>query len=290
MRGLPHFHVAQSSSNPRHRHYLCKKLHYFSMKEPSASLLLGRLQQSMKHVRSIRKAADDVNIPYSTAWRMLHKHELHGGTKPRRVGSLSASDDMAAYNLLGEHTATTVSAQLYQDGTTPRLLHKATVIRAARRHAALLKTPLRFKRGPPKKELSDRTKTKRLSFAHANMKTNWKMVLFTDRKKFAFKYPGVKVGCGRWLKGSEECTAQQVNHSATINIYAGLSPYGMTLAHEVAGTTGLKTLFMSKKGQPSRNISSQEYSVVMNDTLLPEGKRLFSQGGGGIFLDLPTGQ
>ena len=118
-------------------------------------------------------------------------------------------------------------------------------------------------------------------------------MLFTDRKKFLFKYPGVKVGPGKWLKGSAEHLASQVNHAGTVNIYVGLSPYGMTLAHEVAGTKGLKTPFKNKKGQVAKNITSEEYETVMKVTLHPWGRRFFSQGGpsrGSGQLGLPARQ
>jgi hypothetical protein len=158
--------------------------------------------------------------------------------------------------------------------------HKTTIIRAAKRHALLLSTTLRYLRGPPKKELSAITKTKRFAFANGNMNRNWKLVLFTDRKKFQFKYPGVRVGSGKCLKGLEEHLASQVNHATCANIYAGLSPYGMTQAQEGAGTKGLRTVFKSKKGMDAKNITSAEYETVMTKTLLPGGRRLFSQGGG----------
>jgi hypothetical protein len=192
------------------------------MRESDASILYGRLQQALKHVGSLRKAANEVDVPYSTAWRMLKRLGQPLAPKPRRLGSLSAQEDMAAYDLLGEHTAASAAVQLYKDGRVPKVLHKCTVIRAAHRHAALLGITLRYLRGPPKKELSPITKTKRLAFARANKKTNWRQTLFTDRKKFSFKYPGVKVGTGKWLKGSEENIASQVNHAGTVNIYAGL--------------------------------------------------------------------
>ena len=67
------------------------------------------------------------------------------------------------------------------------------------------------------------------------------LVLLTERNKFFFKYPAVKVDNVKWRKGSDCNIASQVDHSSTTNIYAGISPYGMTLAHEVSGTTGLKT-------------------------------------------------
>jgi hypothetical protein len=88
----------------------------------------------------------------------------------------------------------------------------------------------------------------------------------------------------------EEHLASQVNHAACVNIYAGLSPYGMTQAQEVAGTKGLRTVFQSKKGMDAKNITSAEYETVMMKTLLPGGRRLFSQGGGQSHVVLPARQ
>ena len=68
-----------------------------------------------------------------------------------------------------------------------------SVIRTAKRYATMLGTDLENFRGPPWKELSSTTKAKTLAFANANMRTNWKLVLFTKRNKFTFKYPAVKV-------------------------------------------------------------------------------------------------
>jgi hypothetical protein len=54
----------------------------------------------------------------------------------------------------------------------------------------------------------------------------------------------------------------------------------MTRAHEVAGTRGLATPYKNKKGMGAKNITSEEYATVLSETLLPGGRRLFSQGGG----------
>jgi hypothetical protein len=290
---LSHLHVALSSSKPSEQFCTSDFFSISSTKQAEAAILLGRLQQALNHVGSIRKAADGVIIPYSTDLRILQSMGQPQVSRERQFGSLSALVDKAAYDMLGKHTASRAAAQLYKDGRVTKVLHKTSVIRAAKRHASLLGTLLRYLRGPPRKELSANTKAQRLAFAKANIRTNWKLVLFTDRKKFLFKYPGVKVGPGKWLKGSEEHLASQVNHAGTVNIYAGLSPYGMTLAHEVAGTKGLKTPFKNKKGQGAKNITSEEYETVMKVTLLPGGRRLFSQGGpsrGSGQLGLPARQ
>lgn len=248
-------------------------------KSPSA-FLLGRLIQATCMYPSLRKAAAAAGVPYTTAWAWMHREEQAQAPKRPRKGSMTVEQQQAAFDKLSHASASGVADQLYKEGVVERVLHKTTVIRAARNHAALAMTNLKYAQGPPKKELSPATRQKRLAFAKENTRMNWGLVLFTDRKKFAWKYPGVKVDQGKWLKGSEKHEVATVNHAHTVNIYAGLSPYGMTLGHEVAGTKGLKTSFFNKKGQQAKNITAQEYENVMFTTLLPEGRRLFTQGKG----------
>lgn len=250
------------------------------MKCPPREVAFGRLLQARVHLGSIRKASAAVGIPYTTASRWLKRaDQAHAPKKPRK-GTLTAVQRHAAFDMLSQASASGVADQLFKEGIVERVLHKSTVIRAAQSHASLMGTSLKYALGPPQKELSPATKQKRLAFAKENAKRNWSLVLFTDRKKFALKYPGVKVGQGKWLKGSEKNEVATVNHAYTVNIYAGLSPYGLTLAHEVAGTKGLKTPFFNKKGQQAKNITAAEYENVMKTTLLPGGRRLFTQGRG----------
>ena len=62
-------------------------------------------------------------------------------------------------------------------------------------------------------------------------------------------------------------------------VYAGITPYGMTKLHEVAGTSQQQTTFHNKHGSLARNITADEYEHVLEVTLLPEGTRLFSSNG-----------
>ena len=250
------------------------------MKGPSKEVAFGRLMQARADLGSIRKAAGAVGVPYSSARRLLMKLGQPQSTKKPRKGTLTAEQHRAAFDMLSQASASGVADQLFKEGVVERVLHKSTVIRAAKSHASKMGISLKYSQGLPKKELSPATKQKRLAFAKENAKRNWSLVLFTDRKKFGFKFPGVKVGQGKWLKGSERHEVATVNHANTVNIYAGLSPYGLTLAHEVAGTRGLKTTFFNKKGQQAKNITADEYENVMKTTLLPGGRRLFTQGGG----------
>jgi hypothetical protein len=68
------------------------------------------------------------------------------------------------------------------------------------------------------------------------------------------------------------------------NVYGGISKFGTTKLHAVTGTTKMKTSFKNKKGQPSRNITSEEYKHVLIHTILPEGGRIFSGNRGGPWV------
>ncbi len=244
----------------------------------------GRLFQALKACPSIREAAKASGIPKSTAWEWIKSgKQLKSQPTPsssRRKGALSPAADALCYQLLSDSTTSEVANELHQQGSTEGVVVKSTIIRAAQRHAAELGVKLRYSRGLPRKQLTARTKQLRLKFAQANQRTAWKSVMFTDRKKFQFKFPGEKVGRGKWIKGVEKHEANMVNHAACVNVYAGLTPFGLTILAEVAGTTGLKTEYTNQKGKAASNITAAEYGDVMRGTLLPQGQLFFSQGAG----------
>jgi hypothetical protein len=145
--------------------------------------------------------------------------------------------------------------------------------------AVELGTPIRAFRGKPAKRLTNDTKQKRLQFCKANKGRSWANMMFTDRKKFLFSYPGAKVRAVEWIQVGATRQAACVNHPQCVNIYAGISKYGVTKCHIVAGSSKTKTSFVNKKGQTAKNITSSEYQHVLKDTLLPGGKLLFSVHG-----------
>jgi hypothetical protein len=126
------------------------------------------------------------------------------------------------------------------------------------------------------------TMQKRLSFAVANHNRDWSRVLFTDRKKFQFRYPGSRVNPCRWVKGKAGDTQRSVfqpNHAQVLNVYAGISKYGVTPVHVVAGSSKHTTSYMNNKGKAAKNITAQECRDVMKKTLLHGDQMLFSVQG-----------
>jgi DDE superfamily endonuclease len=201
--------------------------------------------------------------------------------RPRLI---SSTDAKTALNLLmhkDSKGATHVARQLAIQGITKKVVSKGTIINAARRAAVGLDKKLVVVRGAPAKGLREVTKEKRFAFATANLNRDWGKVLFTDRKRFYLNYPGSKVKPARWVFEGEvqEGGVFQPTNPQCVNVYAGISPYGMTLMHVVAGTSKHTTNYKTKQGKPARSITSAEYKQVLQQTLLPEGARLFTKRG-----------
>ncbi len=182
-----------------------------------------------------------------------------------------------------QSTATAVAKELKVTGFTTSVLDKNTVIRHARAAAAKDGQKLRAVRGRPKNELTQQTKMKRLAFAKTNQKRDWSNVLFTDRKKFVFRWPGTKVAACRWectgAKGTTRKGAYQPSHPQNLNVYAGISRYGVTNVHIVAGTSKYKHQHTNKQGALAKNLTASQYREVLTPTLLPGGQRAFGVPG-----------
>lgn len=180
--------------------------------------------------------------------------------------------------------AADVARKLQSQGVTQQVLHKTTVIRAVKKAAKQLGKKLKVCRGKPRKLVVLRCRTKRLKFAKANKYREWCLVLFTDRKRFYFRYPGSKVKPARWVvDGDSDHDMDAVNQPSKpqcLNVYAGISIHGMTLVHVVTGSSKHHTgHHKTKAGNPAKSITQSEYKQVLLKTLLPCGQKLFSQHG-----------
>lgn len=204
--------------------------------------------------------------------RSGRKRVLTQSTEQRVVDLLTGSDSK---------TADEVAQLLLAEGVTPHKVHKTTVIRAARRASKRTGEKIWVQTGKPPKEMTAATKQKRLAFAAANKRRDWSNVMFTDRKKFHFCFPGSKVHPVRWVRGPAKGSSKAVNqpnHAQVLNVYAGITKYGPTAVHVVAGSSKHKSTFKNQQGKPAKNITTAEYKQVLQ-TLLKEGQKLFSVQG-----------
>jgi hypothetical protein len=179
-----------------------------------------------------------------------------------------------------EHgTAARAARALKEEGRVGKLVHPCTVIRHAKAAASRQGHILVADRSAPEKQLTAATKEKRLSFARKNLRMCWRGTMFSDRKRFLWSYPGSAVKPVEWTLDGEQRQVYQPNKPQCVNLYAAITPFGVTRCHLVAGTSKLKSGFTNKKGEAGRNITGAEYQHVLGHTLLPDGARLFSGGG-----------
>lgn len=248
-------------------------------------LLVFTMQQCL----NVTHTAEIVGCSRGTVAKWWGVYETTGGVTtatPRATNrQLSEEGDRAALSMLTSgkgSNAQEVAQRLKQEGYVSRVLHKSTVIRAARRAAVAQGKKLWVQKGKPPKLMTQATMEKRLAFAIAHRNTNWATVLFTDRKKFLFRYPGSEVQPYLWTLGSASSSRRAVwqpNRPLALNLYGGISKYGVTKPHVVTGSSKHTSTHTNQKGQPARNITAGEYREVLTTTLLPEGKKLFSTAG-----------
>jgi len=246
----------------------------------------ARVVVEFEKTKNLRLVAERLHLNIKTVRRWVKRDTQGVGLcdlkRSGRPNLLSAAAAQGALDMLesGDYSGCDqVASELQKQGLATRRVHRGTVASHVKALAAASGHPIRAVRTKPKKQLTADTKAKRLAFCQANITRNWRLVMFTDRKKFLFKHPGVKVHKVQWIRKGAQRTAHTVNHPMCLNIYAGVTKFGMTRAHAVAGTSKMASKFKNQKGQTSRNITAHEYQQVVLKTLLPEGKRIFSSQG-----------
>lgn len=230
---------------------------------------------------SARAAAKKTGLDTKTVRKWARRNRDEGSLEelPRR-GRKRAFDevgeDEACKMLLSNRFGGTAgtAAELRRQGYVSKDVAARTALRAAKRAAKRAGFRIRMVRGKPQRRLSASNMSKRIAFARANLSRDWSRVLFTDRKKFYWRYPGEAVGPTRWVRQGERWEAAQPTHPQNVNVYCGLSMHGLCRAHVVAGTSGHATTFTNKKGVKAKGITHSEYGHVVAGTLCPEGQRL----------------
>jgi transposase len=171
------------------------------------------------------------------------------------------------------------AALLHKHGHTATVVHRSTLSRMLKLKAWLLPSRLVPDLRRPTWALTAHDKERRLAFAHANRERDWSNVMFTDRKRFYFRYPGSKVARVQWHEPGQRREVFKPTSPQCVNVYMGITQYGATTAVVVAGSSKHKSIFLTKQGKPARNITAAEYEYVMLHHLLPEGQELMKAAG-----------
>jgi hypothetical protein len=237
-----------------------------------------RIQIAYAECGNISEVAKDFGVDYKTAKLWISRRYDVDGVEERpgrgRKPGMGRSSARTAYTMLKsqKHDAALVAKKLH--------VSKSTAIKHARDYAISVGDELVCDKGKPVEQLSEDCMEARVQFSQANIQRDWSNVMFTDRKRFYYRYPGSKVKASVWRsKKVKRQTARRASSPQCLNIYCGITPYGATACHIVSGTTGFKTKFKTKKGSVARNICSAEYYHVVKQTLLPGGNKIFKKHG-----------
>jgi transposase len=238
--------------------------------------------------RTAAWVADRMGVNIKTVRLWKGRHEQTGG-----VGVVRSKGRPPAMNVRARKRATDllvtqecggaryVAQELLAEKLTDHLVSAATVIRGAKRQSAEDGEPLTCQRGRPRKQLTAANKAQRLAFCLRERRRDWRRVMITDRVRFYHRYPGARVRPSRWVtrKRQGNAVAYRPNKPSCLNVYAGITRYGVTKLHIVTGTTRHTSDYKNLKGEPASNITKAEYTHVVARTLLPEGRRIFSGQG-----------
>ena len=165
--------------------------------------------------------------------------------------------------------------ELHSRSLTSWILYPTTVAKHAKAYAKATGPLLRCYTGPPPKGISKANKEKRVQWATANKRRVWDIFMFTDRSRFYLTRPGVCVSPSCWAREGQRPGVLSVNHPLGVNLYMVIMKYGVTKPYFVTGTNGQQSTFSNKKGQMSRNISTEEYKSVLTSGLLKDGNKYF---------------
>lgn len=250
---------------------------------------IGAIIHMLSEGQSVAKVANTLKVSRDAVYKHWRKH-VNAVVAPRlnkrgRKQLFSQEQEDHILELLtssDSNSADQVGNLLVLNNVVSSKPHKSTIIRAAQRAAKRSGSKLWVQRGKPPKGMTKATMQKRLAFALAHQNTDFSRVMFTDRKKFHFRFPGSKVAPSRWVLGSSSGSnhaVNQPNHPDCLNIYAGITKWGVTEVHVVAGSSKHTSQHTTKQGKPAKNITASEYKQVVTTTLLPGGQKLFTTQG-----------
>lgn len=122
-------------------------------------------------------------------------------------------------------------------------------------------------------------KLNRVRFAKAALRrelVSCRRVMVTDSKSSLLQARGRPAG--RWCTPSTRGSVARVKHSIGVHVYMGITYWGTTKLIFVTGTHKQVNKDINPKTKPPYpGVCSAEYSVVITQDFVPEGKRLFQK-------------
>ena len=129
--------------------------------------------------------------------------------------------------------------------------------------------------------LTAKQRQTRVRFGSAAQRTDtvcWRNVMITDSSIFRMHAMGKPAGS--WCTQATRGTVGRPKHSLGVHCYMGMTYWGVTSLKFVTGTHKLAQHYINPKTKRAyTGVGSKEYNDVLQQHLIPEGKRLFQQAG-----------
>jgi len=208
--------------------------------------------------------------------------DLSEKSKPGRPPTYTQTHAQQARALLLQHGSgglAQAARALKRAGNTKTWMGKSTLHRLLREGMKMGMQPIVPDRSRPSAALTQAHKQARLLFATSNLSRDWDNVMFTDRKRFYFLYPGCCLNTVQWRVVGTRLEARRLSRPCCANVYLGITKYRPTQLAFVAGSSKRESGFFTKSGSPARSITASEYKSVLTEHLLPQGQQLMRVNG-----------
>lgn len=197
---------------------------------------------------------------------------INDGPRSGRPRALSKQQvDAAAILLSEQQTLAQVTGQLVaQHGANPSLA-PSTVQRAVR--GAMCQVM------PATQPLiSEKSRQKRLAFAqhHQQQQTDWGKVVAVD--SCIIYLNGSNTRKKVWSPKGVKPVVSKPNRSQKIHVYGAICATGKTRLMYVAGTTGIKSRYKSKRGKALEGFGGEAMRDLLRDELVPAVQQLGVEG------------
>ena len=242
-------------------------------------------------------------------WQAVHRKELHPELSYRQIGSkIGRSQTFASKWIRLASLHNSVADQL-RPGRPHKLNAKAIqhILAAAKQkqcksaaaiaakvqqkfalkvsvstvQRALRKEGLKHLRPKVVPLLTAKQRQARIKFGTAAQRSDtvcWRNIMITDSSIFRMHAMGKTAGS--WCTPATRGTVGRPKYSPGVHCYMGMTYWGVTSLKFVTGTHILAQKYINpKKERAYTRVGSKEYDDVLQQHLIPEGKRLFQQAG-----------
>ena len=229
---------------------------------------------------SYRQIGSKIGKSQTFASKWIRLARLHNSVadqsrsgRPHKLDAKAIQHILAAAKQKHCKCAAAITARVQQKSVLKVIV--STVQRALRREG------LKHLRPKVVSMLTAKPRHTRTRFGTAAQRTDtvcWRVTMITDSSIFRMHPMGNPAGS--WCTQATRGTVGRPKHGLGVHCYMTMTYWGVTTLKFVSGTLKLAQNYINpKKERAFMGVGSKEYNDVLQQHLIPEGKRLFQQAG-----------